>query len=118
MFFWAMPFETKKDPKKQVTTARHDRHLAAGTLGATTEAVEELMRDATSMPAGMWLDLHSKAAAALDRDAERLPSIDPSIGGGLIASAPLGVPSGHPEGGSEGVLLPIDLLYSAFFRLL
>ena len=46
--------------------------------------------------------------------AERPPPADPSIGGGLVASATLGVPSGHPEGGSEGVLPPLDLIYSAF----
>ena len=49
------------------------------------------------------------SAAALDRAVVRLPSTDPSIGGGLVASAPLGVPSGHPEGGSEGVPLPACL---------
>ena len=36
----------------------------------------------------------------------RLPSIDPSIDGGLLCVSALGVPSGHLEGGSEGVLLP------------
>ena len=48
-------------------------------------------------------------AAALDHAAERPPSTDLSIGGGLVASAPLGVPSGHPEGGSEGVPPPLRL---------
>ena len=48
-------------------------------------------------------------AAALDHAAERPPSTDLSIGGGLVASAPLGVPSGHPEGGLEGVPPPLRL---------
>ena len=39
----------------------------------------------------------------------RPPSTDLSIGGGLVASAQLGVPSGHPERGLEGVPPPLCL---------
>ena len=52
---------------------------------------------------------HLVRDAALDRAAVRLPSIDLSIDGGLLCVGPLGVPPGHFEGGSEGVLLAPDL---------
>jgi hypothetical protein len=53
---------------------------------------------------------------ALDHGAETPPSTDPSIDGGLLCVSPLGVPSGHFEGGSEGVLPPLRLEPSSFPR--
>ena len=87
---------------------------------ASTLSITETHRAPSQMPlrtSGIFGDLFYTAprpGCCSGYADERPPPADPSIGGGLVASAPLGVPSGHPEGGSEGVPPPQRLESSSF----
>ena len=84
--------------------------------GAAADLINELIVNAKDAVDKLWKERGYDKMKPSER--EKPPSTDLSIDGGLLCVSPLGVPSGHFEGGSEGVLLAPDLEPCAIYALL